>query len=217
MPGKTEFVQKITPFDTLTIFSALFYDGNACPMTHQKSASIFSRKIVLFSLAASLSSLFLFFGFFLFPSLITYNLPPTTHNPQPTTIFVPEPSDVMGQKSVAIPVSASVSPHDEESKRRLFDLTIEKDSFSVGQIVVYQDDIVTIRLTAGDKKYDFTIPAFGIKQKVEPGKSRIAEFQAVSPGEFEFVCTLCAGNVRGTLIIVPNGKNQSLTNKFSSL
>lgn len=126
---------------------------------------------------------------------------------------VPEPNDQVQDKNIAVPQSASTLFENDTGKRRSFQINLENGRFSVEKIAVYQNDIVNIRITAGDRDYDFTIPDLGIRQEAQKGQTRMAEFQAVSTGTFEFRCPSCGNGAKGLLIIVPN----NLTKKSSIL
>lgn len=153
-------------------------------------------------------------------------LPTSRPNSLPATVAIPPNSDVLEPGDTAIDgdtaIPASVYPEERNAygKRRLFEVKATGNRFSPSKIVVNQDDIVTIKFVSADKTYDFTIPAFGIKQTITPDNLRFAEFQATAQGAFPIYCPTCDGEKvtsKGIIVVISNGKVQSLTNVQSVL
>lgn len=76
------------------------------------------------------------------------------------------------------------------------------------EILVAQDDLVRITLTATDIPHSFTLPDYRIQKRVEPGRDVTFEFRAEKAGRFEFHCSLSNDNCRergmvGVLIVGP--------------
>jgi heme/copper-type cytochrome/quinol oxidase subunit 2 len=76
------------------------------------------------------------------------------------------------------------------------------------EILVTQDDLVRVTLTATDVPHSFTLPDYRIQKRVEPGRDVTFEFRAEKPGRFEFHCSLSNDNCRergmvGALIVAP--------------
>lgn len=138
----------------------------------------------------------------------------------PSGSRVLEPGDSPPDGETAIPASVYPEERDAYGKRRLFEVKAIGNRFSPSKIVVNQDDIITIRFVSADKTYDFTIPAFGIRQTITPDHLRFAEFQANLSGAFPIYCPLCDGEKitsKGLVVVISNGKVQSLTNVQSVL
>jgi cytochrome c oxidase subunit II len=75
-----------------------------------------------------------------------------------------------------------------------------------GDIRVQKDDLVRITFSAEDIPHSFTIDAYRISKRAEPGKPVSFEFRADRPGEFEIYCNLtiderCAKEMKGRLIV----------------
>lgn len=75
------------------------------------------------------------------------------------------------------------------------------------RIVVRQGERVTLRLSSVDVHHEFSLPEYGIKQDVAPGKVSVVTFQADKPGTFRFECTsycrLGHDKMAGTLTVLP--------------
>ena len=75
-----------------------------------------------------------------------------------------------------------------------------------GDIRVHKDDLVRITFSAEDIPHSFTIDAYRISKRAEPGKPVSFEFRADRPGEFAIYCNLtidkrCAKEMKGRLIV----------------
>ena len=58
------------------------------------------------------------------------------------------------------------------------------------RIEVKQDDLVRITFAADDIAHSFTIDAYRIAKRAEPGKPVTFDFRADKPGTFRFYCNL---------------------------
>jgi heme/copper-type cytochrome/quinol oxidase subunit 2 len=149
----------------------------------------------------------------LLPNSKLNSLPATTAIPPNSNVL--EPGDTAADGDTAIPASVYPEERDAYGKRRLFEVKAVGNRFSPSKIVVNQDDIVTIKFVSADKTYDFTLPGFGIKQTITPDNLRFAEFQANIEGAFPIYCAICDGGKatsKGIIVVISNGKIQSLTN-----
>lgn len=116
-------------------------------------------------------------------------LPPVTNAPETSTA-----SNVY----TVVPGSSN--------KIRLFNLIIRNYTLSSTKLAVNQGDVVNIRLTADDNKYDLTFTDFGVRQETEKGETKTLEFQAVSAGSYDFSCRSCLSvnpTAKGVLLVVP--------------
>ena len=79
--------------------------------------------------------------------------------------------------------------------------------FDPARIEVYQDDLVRIELKTGDIAHSFTIDAYRIAKRVNPGHAITFEFRADKPGTFPFYCNLQIDDgcrrMRGELVVKP--------------
>lgn len=149
--------------------------------------------VVLFFIAAFVGSIFYF------------SRKPTTYNLQPATssIHVPEPNEQPRELGIAIPSTAQELTPGSKNKTRVFVLLADKNSFSANKIIVYEGDVTRIRYTAVDRAYDFSLPQFGLKQEVQKDETKTIEFQALSVGNFPYLCESCKNEgTKGTLIVV---------------
>lgn len=83
----------------------------------------------------------------------------------------------------------------------LVEMTVEDNRFSPNRIDTVVGNVVHIKLTAVGKTYDIEIPAYGLKQQIKTGETRIIEFQATMAGESAYRCTICSAPVEGTLVV----------------
>jgi cytochrome c oxidase subunit 2 len=84
---------------------------------------------------------------------------------------------------MAVAVSAQTS-------KREITLDAKKFSFTPGTIDVFEGDVVQITLVPADIPHSFTIDAYKIAKRAEPGKPVTFEFLCDKPGSFRFYCNL---------------------------
>jgi hypothetical protein len=183
---------------------------------------VFTHKIVLFSLGAYVFALTLFairIFFFSSPASGPFKSPAAdTAVKVASFTHVPEPNDKPEQDNIAVPLDTYYEPN-TASASRTFEISAENDGFLPNNIIVYQNDIVTLVIKANDKEYDFVIPKLNIYKTLSKGNSAIAQFQAALEGKHPFYCTTCAqkDTPKGYLTVVSNTKAKSLTNTFLAL
>jgi plastocyanin len=73
-------------------------------------------------------------------------------------------------------------------------------------IRVAQNDLVRITFSAEDIPHSFTVDAYRISKRAEPGKPVTFEFRAERAGEFEIYCNLsiderCLREMKGRLVV----------------
>src|SRR5262245_36149912 len=78
----------------------------------------------------------------------------------------------------------------QEFGERGFTVAARKYSFSPSVIEVNQDDLVRVTLSTPDIPHSFTIDAYRIAKRVEPGRSVVFEFRADKAGRFPIYCNL---------------------------
>ncbi len=115
---------------------------------------------------------------------------------------VPEKGEKLSE-NVAVPLEVSPAAPGVSSNFRFFEIKIENKTISPKEIIVYQNDIVNLKLAAVDNDYDFNIPAYGISVEFKKGETKTIEFQAMNLGTFAFFCQLCSKKEQGYLIVVP--------------
>lgn len=91
--------------------------------------------------------------------------------------------------------ASPASPHRREfaegaQHRREFVIDAKKFAFSPERIEVSEGDLVRITLIAGDIPHSFTVDAYKIAKRGEPGKPVTFEFLADHTGTFRFYCNL---------------------------
>ena len=84
-------------------------------------------------------------------------------------------------------------------------MTAKNWEFVPNEITVNNGDIVRLKVTSVDVDHGLSIPEFGIKVDLAPGKEETAEFVADKKGEFTFVCSVPCGKghreMKGTLVV----------------
>jgi cytochrome c oxidase subunit 2 len=83
-----------------------------------------------------------------------------------------------------------------------FTMTAKQWEFVPNTIIVNQGDTVKLTITSVDVTHGFNLPAFGIKEILDPGKTVRVEFVADKEGTFTFACHIPCGRGHGTM----NGK-----------
>ena len=117
-------------------------------------------------------------------------------------IPVPEPGE-KAKEYIAIPKEAVKAGLKTENKLRIFEVKGENGLIYPASFRVYQNDIINIKLTAIDQKYDLNFKGYNIEAKVNKGETKTIEFQASNPGIFAIYCSLCKLEQVGNLIVVP--------------
>lgn len=86
-----------------------------------------------------------------------------------------------------------------------FTMTAKKWEFSPSTITVKKGDAVKLSITSIDVAHGFGLNDFGIKERLEPGKTTNIEFVADKTGTFTFFCSVFCGDghgeMTGTLIV----------------
>ena len=87
-----------------------------------------------------------------------------------------------------------------------FKMTAQNWEFSPSKITVKKGDTVLIHITSQDITHGFSLPAYGISKKLEPGKTVDIEFVANRAGTFPWACNVPCGSghagMQGTLLVL---------------
>lgn len=127
-----------------------------------------------------------------------------TRNEITQNIKTPEPGAISTNPNIAVPESAVNLGGGEGASAdlRTFEIKAENNKFSPSTIVVNELDVITIKLTAVDKKYNIFFPDFGAYKEAEKGQTAKFQFQASRYGQYKFYCQdICSEATAGTLIV----------------
>jgi heme/copper-type cytochrome/quinol oxidase subunit 2 len=104
---------------------------------------------------------------------------------------------------------------DQESPVRPFAVTARRYAFAPLRIEVFQDDLVRIELSTEDIPHSFTVDAYRIAKRVNPGHPTSFEFRADQVGTFPFYCNLKIDDgcreMRGELVVKPRRQPREIT------
>jgi hypothetical protein len=81
-------------------------------------------------------------------------------------------------------------PAAQDDRRREVALTVTDAGFVPVRVDARVNDIVAITLSAGDTPHGFSIDAYRVAKRVEPGKPIRFEFRADTTGTFTYYCSL---------------------------
>lgn len=94
-----------------------------------------------------------------------------------------------------------------QTSKREVTLDAKKFAFSPSKIEVFEGDVVHITLVPADIPHSFTIDAYKIAKRAEPGKPVTFEFLCDKTGTFRFYCNLTIDEgcrkMAGELIVRP--------------
>jgi len=89
--------------------------------------------------------------------------------------------------------------------RRDVSVSARRYDFSPARIQVDQNDLVKISFTAEDIAHSFTVDAYRIAKRANPGQTVTFEFRADQPGTFRYYCNLAIDDgcrqMHGELIV----------------
>jgi plastocyanin len=96
---------------------------------------------------------------------------------------------------------------DQAPTARPWQVSASRYQYRPPRIEVQQDDLVKIELQTADIAHSFTIDAYRIAKRVNPGHPLTFEFRADQAGTFPFYCNLQIDDgcrqMRGELIVTP--------------
>lgn len=98
-------------------------------------------------------------------------------------------------------------PAQEGAATRQFAVSARRYRFTPARLEVREGDLVTIRFTAEDIAHSFTIDAYRIAKRANPGQTVTFEFHADRLGTFPYYCNLAIDDgcraMRGELVVRP--------------
>jgi|TARA_B100002003_G_C14092751_1_gene525583 cytochrome c oxidase subunit 2 len=83
------------------------------------------------------------------------------------------------------------------SEVKEFSMTARQWEFDPNTIIVNQGDTVKLTITSADVTHGFNLPDFGIRERLDPGKTVEIEFVADKKGTFTFACHIPCGRGHG--------------------
>ncbi len=108
--------------------------------------------------------------------------------------------------SVAKAEAPANSNPNSDAKIKFFDLQATKSGFSIPQIVVTQNDSLSVNFTAVDGDYDLDIPYLGAYfSVVKKGETKKFPIDTSTVGTFVMECRdYCpSGQIKGSLVVLP--------------
>lgn len=94
-----------------------------------------------------------------------------------------------------------------QTTKREITLDANKFAFTPAKIEVFQGDVVQVTFVPADIPHSFTVDAYKIAKRAEPGKPVTFEFLCDKPGTFRFYCNLASDErckkMSGELIVRP--------------
>jgi heme/copper-type cytochrome/quinol oxidase subunit 2 len=119
-------------------------------------------------------------------------------------IIIPSPEDLDLNNNFTEEVARPVRISEMESgtNQRFFEILAINDQFQPKEIMVYQNEIVNIKVRAEDKDYDLIIPDLGMKIDIKQDDNQTLEFQARETGNFLFYCPSCPAETTNGVIKV---------------
>jgi cytochrome c oxidase subunit II len=90
---------------------------------------------------------------------------------------------------------------------KTFTIVAKKYTFSPARIEVMQNDLVKIEFRTDDIPHSWTVDAYRISKRANPGQPVTIEFRADKAGTFPFYCNLKIDDgckaMRGELVVTP--------------
>ena len=122
-----------------------------------------------------------------------------------------KPEDLVGQGT---PVEQQVPAEDKQVEEKIvapagevkeFKMTAKQFQFEPATIEVSKGDKVKLVVTSVDVPHGFSIPEYGINQRLDPGKPVTIEFKADKEGTFTAFCSVFCGSghssMKGKIIV----------------
>jgi cytochrome c oxidase subunit 2 len=115
-----------------------------------------------------------------------------------------------GDRPAVVGLALATSAAQPPVQTRTFEVTARKYAFSPARIEVMQDDLVKIELHTEDIPHSWTVDAYRISKRVNPGQPVTIEFRADQAGTFPVYCNLKIDDgcraMRGELVVMPRAK-----------
>lgn len=124
---------------------------------------------------------------------------------------VPTPAEIPAE--ISQPTKTQLTgPGEETSKQQVagevkeFNITAKKWQFNPSTITVNKGDTVKLRIESVDVTHGFGLSAFGVNERLEPGKTVDVEFVASKTGTFTFACIVSScgsghSGMKGQLVV----------------
>ncbi len=131
------------------------------------------------------------------------NSPPPPSPPNPAAAYYN--SKIPKDAELTKPILEIPVPNATKEKSKVFEMKITKDSYSPNKFTVNLGDNVSIKMTAVDGDYDFSMPWMGLYQFARKSETKTVGFGATSAGVFAFECRdYCpSSKIKGTVIVLP--------------
>lgn len=129
----------------------------------------------------------------------------TTREEVPTDTVVPDQNSSV-PANVAKPDTVIPAAPGVESKKRIFNISINSGKFVPDTVIVNVGDIANVTFTAVDQAYEIVQPDYGFKLNIAKGESKLLEAQFNTPGKYMFYCASCGGpeaGPKGYFTVVP--------------
>lgn len=119
-----------------------------------------------------------------------------TERTSPLGVQVPDMNSQV-PAGVAKPTLLTAAAPDSPTSFRKFEMEIRNNEFVPNTVIVREGDTVRIDLVAIDRNYDFYLPYYALRQRIDKQQKRGVEFQALESGTFAFFCERCGGPSTG--------------------
>lgn len=110
---------------------------------------------------------------------------------------------------IGLPASDNQSVAEQPQGAKVNEITVvaRKWEFNPSVITVELNRPVRMAIMSIDVLHGFSLPAFGINQDLQPGKTEVIEFTPDKIGSFPFACSIFCGeghgNMTGTFVVTP--------------
>lgn len=116
------------------------------------------------------------------------------------------PVPQQGEKVVEKPVEQKIQAEQTRTAQvKEFKITAKQFQFEPSTIEVNKGDKVRLTITSVDVSHGFSVPEYGINQRLDPGKPVTVEFTADKEGTFTTFCSVFCGSghsgMKGKLIV----------------
>lgn len=103
------------------------------------------------------------------------------------------------------PVASAPAAPNSKSQLGFFDMTVDSAGFHPASLVVRQNDVVQIRVTAVGGNYDMAIPGLGMYNTMKKGETKQFTFSPPNVGTYLFECRdMCpfARKIQGSIVVM---------------
>lgn len=121
---------------------------------------------------------------------------PVPQKEAPQQVAAEKPQE---EEKTAPPASQTEKEQAQQSEFKEFRLTAKQFQFEPAAIEVSKGDKVRLIVTSIDVPHGFSIPEYGINERLEPGKPVTIEFTADKQGSFTAFCSVFCGSGHSTM------------------